>query len=453
MRAVQAMRSRWVRLIVIFSVLYANVRATTRFVNVDGVVEAAGDAARLATLVNGNNKYLNSDYQWKNNEAQGFESTRSKRPQRSHSGELIGIEPDLDAVVDYGFLDMYLHKSLHEKRSSGDLGLHQSNRATVHGGSRGGDQRRRHHQQKGQEEQRKSGSTLTVAQQAYLYDDIFLQDGKVLTEAHLPEANLHRSRAGWDDPNWRSLRTRWDQLPGIRKRTGLVFGVAESEADLRFLNNANTNPQTLRVSLEQKILDQGRGNPLLFESWSQLGNTLRALGETHASIQCFRRALSLNPDDAGILTNLALVLRFAGYSADAAKIMRYIISLGVGSALHYFVLGSLQLDTGELDHAIANFQITLKKRPDFMPALHKLRELRAPLQGSDSTSVTMEATNSGSMGSINSVGSNIGREAGPDMTLGQSIEDVLITLIGCTVIGLLVLYARGTWKRPKRRSK
>lgn len=49
-------------------------------------------------------------------------------------------------------------------------------------------------------------------------------------------------------------------------------------------------------------------------SWTQLGNTWRALADPYKAVQCFRKALSLKgSDDPDVLLNLALVVQHSGW--------------------------------------------------------------------------------------------------------------------------------------------
>ena len=58
------------------------------------------------------------------------------------------------------------------------------------------------------------------------------------------------------------------------------------------------------------------------EIYNQIANFWRIKGDTQASIECFRRALAVSPNNAEILLNLARVLFNLQYLDDAIFLTR-----------------------------------------------------------------------------------------------------------------------------------
>ena len=65
-----------------------------------------------------------------------------------------------------------------------------------------------------------------------------------------------------------------------------------------------------------------REKPKSVEIYNQIANFWRIRGDTQASIECFRRALAVSPNNAEILLNLARVLFNLQYLDDAIFLTR-----------------------------------------------------------------------------------------------------------------------------------
>ncbi|GBG24110.1 UDP-N-acetylglucosamine--peptide N-acetylglucosaminyltransferase 110 kDa subunit [Hondaea fermentalgiana] len=345
-------RAAW-RLVLLL--LVASVRATRRFVNVNGAVEAADDVTRANVLQSPRAPVACDDT------AVG-----------DTCATLSKSRIDMETLMDAGFIEMYASSvSAPLAKGYGTVGTDRSSQRGGHNGkSNFAFAKRRDEDRSGLDLQngranplsaRADGSAkvedLSLAEEAYLYDDVFLEDGTVLNEDDFPTVERHKSRTGWDEPSWDALETQWDDLPGISRRAEHLPGFTEPESEKRLIGGMK--PSLVRDAMQRKLLELGRGNPIMFGTWGHLGNAFRLMGESHAAVQSLRRALYLKPDDKDALTHLAIVLRDAGYTADAAKIFQYVISLGSATALVHYLLGNQLIELGEPEAALANFQIWL----------------------------------------------------------------------------------------------
>ncbi len=61
-------------------------------------------------------------------------------------------------------------------------------------------------------------------------------------------------------------------------------------------------------AIERRLKKSKRERPKSVELYNQIGNFWRIKGDTQKSIECFRRALAVSPNNAEILLNLAKIL-------------------------------------------------------------------------------------------------------------------------------------------------
>ena len=74
--------------------------------------------------------------------------------------------------------------------------------------------------------------------------------------------------------------------------------------------------------IERKLKRFKRDKPKSVDLYNQIGNFWRVKGDTSKSIECFRRALAVSPNNADILLNLARVLFNLQYLDDAIFLTR-----------------------------------------------------------------------------------------------------------------------------------
>ena len=121
--------------------------------------------------------------------------------------------------------------------------------------------------------------------------------------------------------------------------------------------------------------------------YNQIGNFWRIKGNTQLSIDCFRKALSISPDNPDVLLNLARVLFNLQYLDDAIFLTRRSLTMQPPSQnawLQHFTLGEILKAYGHFQEASLHFRHSLELNPGFQPAQAHLREM----EGSPSPSVT-----------------------------------------------------------------
>uniref|UniRef100_A0A0B7A5H3 Uncharacterized protein n=1 Tax=Arion vulgaris TaxID=1028688 RepID=A0A0B7A5H3_9EUPU len=152
-----------------------------------------------------------------------------------------------------------------------------------------------------------------------------------------------------------------------------------------FQNNGKSSEVDMN-QLEQKLRkakrDVERAGTKKREQSAQvynlIGNFWRIKGNTHNSIECFRKALSISPEDPDILLNLARVLFNLQYLDDAIFLARRSLQLqpsGQNSWLQHYTLGEILKSYGHLQEAAIHFHNALEQNPGFQPAKSHLRDL------------------------------------------------------------------------------
>jgi predicted O-linked N-acetylglucosamine transferase (SPINDLY family) len=115
------------------------------------------------------------------------------------------------------------------------------------------------------------------------------------------------------------------------------------------------------------------------EAWNNLGVVLQQQGKLAEALDAYGRASTLRPDDLEAAYNVAVVLQRQGRLADAEAAYRQVIGRGA-NALVYVNLGSVQLELGWLDDALAAFEQALALDSAYAPA-HYNRGLVLQQQG------------------------------------------------------------------------
>lgn len=75
-------------------------------------------------------------------------------------------------------------------------------------------------------------------------------------------------------------------------------------------------------ALERKLRVDKRDKPRSVQLYNKIGNFWRIKGNALISIECFRKALSINPTNSEVILNLARVLYHQGYLEDAIYLTR-----------------------------------------------------------------------------------------------------------------------------------
>eukprot|EP00795_Rhopilema_esculentum_P006793 gene6793-12366_t len=169
--------------------------------------------------------------------------------------------------------------------------------------------------------------------------------------------------------------TPFDYLPGISKRKQHPL-YPEPEVALIFKQNEFDEPNLVDIESGLKeAMIQGENKVVLF---NQVGNFLRIKGDTYHSIECFRSALAIAPNNADVLLNLARVLHNLKYLDDAITLTQRSLDLQPAdhnSWLQHFTMGEILKSRGDIEEAKVHFRNALDLNPSFIPAELHLRDL------------------------------------------------------------------------------
>ncbi|GFO26618.1 tetratricopeptide repeat protein 17-like [Plakobranchus ocellatus] len=193
--------------------------------------------------------------------------------------------------------------------------------------------------------------------------------------------------------------TAYDHLKGISDRH-LHSHIPEPDVAVVFQSigkSAEVDINDLEQKLRKTRKDVEKAGPEQRENAAQvynlIGNFWRIKGNTQISIECFRKALSISPNNSNVLLNLARVLLNLQYLEDAILLAWRSLKLhdddtGSSKFLQHFTLGQAlralaergegsELHPQHARQAAAHFLHALELNPDFAPAKLHLRELEA----------------------------------------------------------------------------
>ncbi|XP_012945535.1 uncharacterized protein LOC101854218 [Aplysia californica] len=178
--------------------------------------------------------------------------------------------------------------------------------------------------------------------------------------------------------------TLYDHLRGVSERH-LHSNIPEPDVAMVFKNSGKSSEVDMK-ELEQKLRkakkDIEKAGPSQRQQAAQvynlIGNFWRIKGNTNSAIECFRKALSILPEDPDILLNLARVLFNLQYLDDAIFLARRSLHLqaaGDNSWLQHYTLGEILKSYGHSQEAAMHFHQALELNPGFQPAKSHLRDL------------------------------------------------------------------------------
>lgn len=118
--------------------------------------------------------------------------------------------------------------------------------------------------------------------------------------------------------------TYYDELMGIIHRKKHKIS---PEPDVLFTFTTKAKSGKMRKNfdvdaLEMKLRKDKRDKPRSVQLYNKIGNFWRIKGNALISIECFRKALSINPTNSEVILNLARVLFHQGYLEDAIYLTR-----------------------------------------------------------------------------------------------------------------------------------
>lgn len=168
--------------------------------------------------------------------------------------------------------------------------------------------------------------------------------------------------------------TQYDFLKGIKRRRKLK-GIAEPELITIFDRTGQINMDTLRT----KILKMKKKKLNGVKLYNRIGNYYRIIGNAHQSIECFRKALVIEPHNSDVLINLARILLKLKFYDDAIfltrKSLEYIRS-DRSPWLQHYTLGEILKTNGYLDEAELHIEYTLKLKPNYSNGVKLLKEIK-----------------------------------------------------------------------------
>ena len=155
---------------------------------------------------------------------------------------------------------------------------------------------------------------------------------------------------------------------GLQTRLDLVAGVKAIMADQSLHQYRNTSLEHVlahvncqgmsqifvcRMAIHAALRLVGHDSPSAWVLWERLGHYWRAEGEAYYAIQCFRKALTLEPRRQTIVYNVAMVLYNLDFCEDAHGLLKPLAEANpnyiVYQISHCQVLAALAKGTGQVE--------------------------------------------------------------------------------------------------------
>jgi tetratricopeptide (TPR) repeat protein len=175
--------------------------------------------------------------------------------------------------------------------------------------------------------------------------------------------------------------TYYDHLVGIQNRNSHPK-MPEPEVALTFKTKKTTKKggEVNIDAIERRLKKSKREKPKSVELYNQIGNFWRIKGDTQKSIECFRRALAVSPNNADILLNLARVLFNLQYLDDAIFLTRRSLEVqppDQNAWLQHFQLGEILKAYCHYQEAALHLRHVLELKPNYAPAIAALQDMEA----------------------------------------------------------------------------
>jgi len=173
--------------------------------------------------------------------------------------------------------------------------------------------------------------------------------------------------------------TYYDHLVGIQNRASHLH-IPEPEVANLFKKKSKKGSDIDIDAIERRLKKSKREKPKSVEIYNQIANFWRIKGDTQASIECFRRALAVSPNNAEILLNLARVLFNLQYLDDAIFLTRRSLEVqphDQSAWQQHFQLGEILKAYGHFQEAALHLRHVLELRPNHQPALLILKEMES----------------------------------------------------------------------------
>ncbi|XP_070561475.1 tetratricopeptide repeat protein 17-like [Ptychodera flava] len=175
-----------------------------------------------------------------------------------------------------------------------------------------------------------------------------------------------------------AVKTDYDHLEGIRRRHSHPnFPEPEVAMIFKKTEGDQIDMNSLETTLKQNI----QHHPSSLSVLNEVGNFWRVKGNTLLAIECFRKALSLQPNNPDILINLARILFNLQYLEDAVYLTRKSLEMKSpeqNTWLQHFTLGEILKSLGHYREAADHLRHAEELNPTFHPIRLHLEEMQSP---------------------------------------------------------------------------
>uniref|UniRef100_T1IVV5 Uncharacterized protein n=1 Tax=Strigamia maritima TaxID=126957 RepID=T1IVV5_STRMM len=168
--------------------------------------------------------------------------------------------------------------------------------------------------------------------------------------------------------------TTYDHLTAmtIRHKVKII-----DEHELSFKIRDSNKVELIELETQLKFDLQTRPNEA--PVYNAAGSYFLAFGEPQKGINCFRKALTINPDNPDSLLNLGRIFYNLNYLDDALYLAQRSLDVQLTTEnsawFHYFSVGEILKAKGDFQRANMHFRISAKLNPDFEPALDHLSKI------------------------------------------------------------------------------
>jgi tetratricopeptide (TPR) repeat protein len=153
--------------------------------------------------------------------------------------------------------------------------------------------------------------------------------------------------------------------------------------------NQNKNAEA-RDAFERTVKLQANYPDTLTDAWNNLGVIATRENRIDDSIECFQRALQVNPHHLLTLDNLGNAYRLEKHWDDARKVLEQALEVDAQDAEANYSLGMVFAQTGQNDKAYDFLQRALRARSDYPEALNNLGVLYMVTQRRDEAVAVFE---------------------------------------------------------------
>ena len=135
---------------------------------------------------------------------------------------------------------------------------------------------------------------------------------------------------------------------------------------------ANTEQWQLAEKCYRQILQTQPQNSEALNFYTKLGNVLRESGQFNDAINCFRKVLAANPQDANVYNDLGIVFCYQNQHPNAIECFQQALSLNPNDVNAHYNLGIVFKEQGQFEQAIDCYQKALALKPNYVEAHNNL---------------------------------------------------------------------------------